>query len=337
MSTSDSSTHSRVDIVRAASQHIVMNSYGLPEFIFRPDLLDIEHPEDIDNEDGQTLLDHEQQSDDGAAVGHKGLPARVGSGSQVSVADTLNADGLQSIQLDPRTLQAAKVSLTYADGFPILPSGQPFWGQFEFEPHEAFVAFDTYREQGLTGVRQLFALDEVLKTRLGGCTPSVAQLIDWHILYFWDLRVKAFDLCYEASLRKTKGLLAAQIESKQLLNATKLLEKLQIYLDSEEFMSTLTPKAAIELFKVLTSLQRISVGLPANGVSGAQANEGGAQSGTSFEVLLRQQAKASSDGAPTVLAGKTASDNARSLLLSDPQAAAMAQELIVKITQGGNK
>jgi hypothetical protein len=61
--------------------------------------------------------------------------------------------------LNNDVLRAAYVPLNYDCGFPMQDDGRPFWERFlQFEPLDAFVAFQAYLQQGTNGRRQMFLM-----------------------------------------------------------------------------------------------------------------------------------------------------------------------------------
>ncbi|KKL05832.1 hypothetical protein LCGC14_2602090, partial [marine sediment metagenome] len=170
----------KLEVIKAVSERIPMNSLGLPEGFYRPDML----PNSLNGANGSdggnyvgsnahsvSELDspnvHKPPLDAGTAgEPHQELvvvPERDGEDvSHTNVSYPVPGAPQGQKELDRRTLAAAFVPLSYDEGFPTLPDGSPFWEQLEFEPLNAFNAFRAYLAQGRTGARQLFSLDDFL-------------------------------------------------------------------------------------------------------------------------------------------------------------------------------
>ena len=95
----------------------------------------------------------------------------------------------------------------------------------------------------------------------------------------------------------------------------------------------MTPKAIIEVFKAATSIQRLAVGL--SNTPGKQEQEQ-TPAGASIELILRDIAHKTRqaeviDGEAVDITDNSAID----LALQDPETAALAQELVLKLQVGG--
>src|SRR5436190_1158303 len=137
---------SRVDVVKEASKRVPFNSLGLPEGYHRSDLLHTNLVIRVVPQDSLLQLDNYTNLSDGV----------------------LTDDG-PLLVLNEKAIRAAYVPLDYREGFPTDPqSGIPFWHHLEFEPVDAFYAFEQYLNQGTSeGTRRLFAL---------ACTPRIQEL-----------------------------------------------------------------------------------------------------------------------------------------------------------------
>jgi len=251
--------------------------------------------------------------------------------------------GLYRIDLLPEDptdedLENAFVPIEYSEGFPTLPDGRPVWSQLPFEPQEAFRAFQAYLQQPQstdTGVRTLSTLPldapEAVQGLMQGefdpisIIPSVLQPL-YHN-YYWGHRAKAHDLFQRASVEKQRELRAVNMIDDHYLKSKRLMDRLSVYMDEEEdFWDIMTPKVALDMFKTLVQVQRVSVGLPAAGPSGAQAQG----KTSSLELLLRQMAQDEHPGEEsTVLSDGT---ELMERALEDPDTARRAQDLILKLT-----
>lgn len=136
---------SRADIVKEASKRVPLNTLGLPEGYHRSDLL---HEHVVVRVVPQEAL---------LQVGEANLSEGV-----------LTDDG-PLLVLNERAVRAAYVPLDFREGFPTdSKSGIPFWHHLEFEPIDAFYAFERYLNQGKNeGTRRLFAL---------ACTPEIQAI-----------------------------------------------------------------------------------------------------------------------------------------------------------------
>jgi len=138
----------RADIVREASRRVPLNQLGLPEGFHRSDLLHTDCVKKVLTQD--ELM-------------------RSPNDPHIDLSRGILTDEGPLLILDERLIRLAYVPLDYRENFPTLPnSGQPFWAQLDFEPTEAFKAFEAYLKQGTDeGARRLFAL---------ACIPSIQAL-----------------------------------------------------------------------------------------------------------------------------------------------------------------
>ena len=337
--------HTQTDYVRALTAIIPMNGYGLPEGIYRPDYLPA-FEDSFEEQEREKQLALEPISSNGVDFEVTESPtvngmlstlncshgmAVVGKYDEVAQKLGVPTEALEALENE---IDAAYTVLDYSEGFPTF-SGVPFWVQMPYEPSDAFLNFEAYLRQpkDMGGIRQLYSLE----------TPSnasVATLQEQAALYYWSFRAKAFDTFSIIFRRKERERLALETENEHFLVANRLMDICSMYLDAnqEELIETLSPKNFIELLKTATSLQRISIGLPANGPSPSSAGANGATNGegSSLEVILRSLAQSNTapktDAANAGNANKPQDQlNAMRSLLHNPDVLNLAQELIVRV------
>lgn len=250
-------------------------------------------------------------------------------------ADLIPAN-LQAIHPSQRfpILQAARLEITYREGFPTFLDGTPIWGRMEYEDAETHTLFELYLAQiNDKGYRQLSEL-----TLDNGTT--VKNLHEFFTYYFWAARAKAYDLFKAAVARKLRERRMAQIEDRHFLSSEKylnILEENESIIFSDEKLNELSPLDAIKMFEKLSNIQRTALGLngkPSNG----EAN-GASPPNASLEVTLRSIARGASQGedaGPGQDASRQDRSRALQLLLDSPDTAALAQELIIKMNQKPN-
>jgi hypothetical protein len=246
---------------------------------------------------------------------------------------------LPNIVLNHRHIQASYVPLNYDEGYPTQPDGRPFWQKLPCEPHDSYLGFQSYIEQGTQGRRQLFTLSrnpntqaKIIQHRIqtsnnisqlerdghkwypnvvpGAKSERAANLVgpldgssfipatndeltdsphavlheefvEWYYLYHWEFRARAHDLFYIDSIRKSREMLALQLENTHHSDAARLYAKIIQYINPDtsspdfrpyfltedgtpRFWERLTGRSAIELLKLVTELQRVSIGLIPN-------------------------------------------------------------------------
>jgi len=280
-----STTPDRLSTFREISLKIPRNDFGLPEYMYRPDLIpaDLFHREPVE---------------------------------QASI------------------LGAAAVEINYYEGYPAFDNGASIWSQLEFEADSAFLLFKEYLTLGDTrGARRLEDLAESSKIPQGN---DLRQLRDFHTYYYWSARSRAYDLFMVAAHRKLREKRVLSIQDKHFLEAETLLARVLNYFQKTDengdlvFMNELKPRDAMDMLDKLVKIQRISVGLPAHGLS--SVDENGTAKNAETEVILRQIAQQSDDPNRKSSHGGAAE---LEVLLNDPDTAILAQELIIRI--GGVK
>ena len=232
-------------------------------------------------------------------------------------------------------LRNAFVPLTYNEGFPAFADGRPLWSHLPFEPAEAFQAFDGYLRLPLytgSGSRSLF--DLTANANDLGIPNNIIEpeaLQHFYFGYFWDYRVKAYDMWSTASRRKAQEIRAVETLDSHYFKSRALMKRLMQYLeDEEEFWDLMTPKVAIDFYNKLVATQRISAGLNTTGGNGSRgSNSDESNEGASVEILFRNLAQQNADAREGITIDQ--SNEALQQALDDPQTAEMAQELIIKL------
>lgn len=238
---------------------------------------------------------------------------------------------------------AAFMELSYEEGFPALPDGRPFWFKMEFEPSDAFNAFQQYVDLGNHSPRSMTELlfnpemISLANSRNQTEQEFQSQLLEWYHTYYWKLRTRAHDLYKEAAYRHIRVRRATNLEENHFQTAQRLYKKVMDVFEgegsAEKFWDALTPKEALDFFKTVVQLQRISVGLPAAGPSGQAASKEGDPI-TNFEMQFRQIAKrnTATDGAVIDVNGNllTPLDGLMKDALDDPESSQLLQEIIIR-------
>lgn len=280
-------------LIQQLMPNLPMNEYALPVYIYRADMLDFSY-----------ILRKL-----GAVHSTTTTSFPPASGGAPAGMEVTTNSALQEIY---GLLDAATVPLSYDEGYPVLPNGQPFWGRLEFESPEAYSAFTTYLNLG--GARQLSSL----------VAYDIGTLNEYFYQYYWGFRVKAFDLYRVAHHQKLKLERMLSAENKHFEVAGRMLQKIEAYLESTVLDDdTMTPDKAILILEKLVKIQRVSVGLPANGES--KETDGSKRQVAPLQVIMQQVSQNS---------GSTERpQDDISLLLENPDTVNLAQDLILKMQQ----
>lgn len=216
----------KLDLLKHLTAGLYLNGFGLPDYIYRADMLDI---------DAVIALMR------GDATAATSSPLRVGP------------EGIRELN---SIIEVAKVPLTYDEGYPQMRTGMPFWKQMEFEPREAHDAFIFYLE--LDGARKLSDL----------IAYSMGDLQTWYHMYYWDYRVKAFDLYRVADHQRVKLRRMLSTEDRHYRMAEKLFAQVNEIFQGSDFVGKLAemdPDKLVKVMETVVKVQRISAGLPAQG------------------------------------------------------------------------
>lgn len=209
-------------------------------------------------------------------------------------------------------LTAALIPVEYGEGFPALEDGQPIWSQLPFESPEAYRIFTYYLKEGLEeGVRLVENISLDLKAEM-------PILMDFFHLYYWKIRSKAYDQFITIVHEKKRLRRLMQCDNDHYILADNLLKKCSDYFNAIEW-ETIDPAVVARMMPQLMEIQRKSSG---------EKQFGENPTPQSVEVILRQMTR-------TDHAHQESQDAERAstldVLLSNPDAAAAAQELIIKL------
>ena len=272
-------------IFRQLNSSLTLNDFGLPDFIYRSDLIPME------------LYDytpHERND----------------------------------------YLEAAVIPINWDHGYPATENNVPLWEQLPGESLTAYNAFLSYLELPKTSdhehpVRMLPLLAEALGIEL-------SMLSDYSHMFYWTIRFRAYDLYLTACHQKQREQRIMSIEGKHFTMAERYLNKLDIVIgkrldhtieelqDSESAIhDDLKLKDLVDMVDKLSKIQRVSVGLPANGAYDKEGQLGGRhqQVDDSFKEIA----------ANAMPAKKTDNRSANmDKLLASPEDLARAQDLIIR-------
>lgn len=268
--------------VEQLSRGLPMNETSLPEYVFRADMLD------------PMIL--------ASAVREFNSTTTSSVPAQAPVAGIEEANSM---------LEAAMLPLSYSEGFPALQSGMPFWNQLEFEPAEAFQAFIGYLELG--GARSI----------AGMISYDMDDILEWFHVYFWAYRVKAYDMFKVVNHHRIKLSRMMLVEDDHFAKASRLMKKLDTYIGDITIDETnMTPDRAVAMLEKLVKIQRISVGLPAQGES--------KETNPTRRMQDTKQLMSEADADNHAVEEE---DDSMDLLMDNPDSVDLAQELIIRMQQ----
>lgn len=283
-------------LIQQLTQMLPLNEFGLPDYIYRPDLLDHRHLSEL------------------MRKFHFGKRSLIDQ-------STINNNALQERRAGSKEIQsmldAASIALDYSRGYPVLPSGQLLWRKLDFEDDKCYSMFESFLLLG--GERQISDL----------FAYELDELKEISHLFYWNIRAKAFDLYQIAHHQKVKMQRLLTVEDNHYEIANKLLARVSSYLnDCDMNDETLTPEKGINMLEKLVKIQRISVGLPANGES-KENNDDSRRSVKPFNVIMQQITQNSGER-------REQTDNFDELM-DDPKLLEAAQEIILKRSGSGHE
>lgn len=236
-------------------------------------------------------------------------------------------------------LTSSIIPITWDHGYPATDDATPLWEQLPGEPREAYDVYLKYLElpqasNSNNPVRMLPLLAQATGI-------SYEQLSEYSHMYYWRFRFRAYDLFLIVCHQKQREQRIMSIEGRHYSLAEKYLNKVDKILearlehDIQELVGggddgessihyDLKLKDLVDIVQKLTTIQRVSVGLPANGNDQSERALLGAKNQTvddSFREIASHATPAKRANA------RPASMDA---LLADPKALEMAQQLILQ-------
>ena len=264
--------NSLTDLMQLLTSNLPINEIGLPKIIYRADLLDW----------------------------------KLFQGSVPVGTDPSDRYKLMQEYLDVATLY-----LSYAEGFPALPTGEPLWGKLPFEQEEAYRAFTEYCT--LPGQRQVAAIPGL----------PMDQLLQWYHEDYWNIRVKCYDMLNTIHAAKVREQRLLACEDSHYKKTEKMLQKMEEHFTAVNWESLAgDPKEYVATMERLVKLQRLALG------QGSQANDKKELKTETLEVTMRKLAQ------PNLVEDKSGDGGVDvRQLLKNPGALASAQELIISMSR----
>src|SRR6266404_2366557 len=268
----------RADLMAILAVNLPLNEMGLPKIVYRADLLDW----------------------------------RLFCGASPSGSDVTERYKTLQQYLDMATLW-----LSYTEGFPTLPTGEPLWAKLPFEDAEHYQAFTDYCV--IPGARQLAKL-----TRY-----PLDQLTAWYHEDYWGIRVKCYDMLNAIHAAKIREQRMLACEDDHYIQAEHMLNKMKEKLSEVNWDNLVEdPKQFVEVMEKIVKLQRVSLGLSSMGNADGKREV----SAESLEVTMRRIAQPNIVEVGGKAGGKDGSIDVKALL-RNPEALASAQELIIRMSK----
>ena len=285
--------------MKALSEYIPLNEYGLPEYIYRgdmiPNLTEMSQAERTAHLDAAIIaLDYSQ-----------GFPT------------LLNGEPFWG-QLPYEPTLAYKAFIAYLD-LPRSPNQR--LGTNDGSEHPLGVG-----NANKVPVRQLHLLKNVLAT-------TTATLMSYCYTFYWPQRVRAYDLFTVALHSKRKEQRLNELEDDHYTMASKFMGYAETVLESiltDPDSEGLSPKEAIDLLMKMVQVQRMSVGASPMGATNGK-HEGALPQNANLAVIMRTLVENSG-----VATKKDSGVDTTKLLLMDPEVLEVAQDLIIQMGDLGN-
>jgi hypothetical protein len=279
-----SAIESRADLIRELTLGLPQNEFHLPRIIYRADILD------------WRLF----------ALTEAEAKAKAEAEAEDFDPELLRAR-YETMQ---EYLDAATLYLSYAEGFPALPTGEPLWARMPFEDNDRYAAFTEYCH--LPGARQTI--------KLSNQWPH-DQVLQWFHEDYWSLRARCYDMMAAIHAAKMREQRIMACEDNHFLEAERIFARLQSLAAEVDWdLLKEDPAEYVAVMERVAKLQRMSLGLG----SGA-TQQGKDISHESIEVTMRRVAQ------PNALTTREDSGFDVKQLLRNPEALASAQELVVRM------
>lgn len=330
------SQEAQVESLKALQVFLPRNEVGLLTGIYRPDLLPIDRRMQLPgptNTEAVEAVEVVKAAESGTVV-------------EDTIAGYLPAD-----------LDLAFEPLQYDEGYPVQSCGKPFWEKLPYEGLREYKSFRLYLESGdpITsvettgksagrGIRSIYTLaHRICKKEKKGEEQILNNLHNYATLYYWHPRVRAYDLYRAVQFKQQQEIRALELNTDHYARANKWIKRLEEYInDPEEFWDMLSPKVAIEFYKMLHGMQRVAIGLPPQGPATAKDESRGGQS---VEFHFKQAAAREQAVLKDILPGQDISEldefedsreqeNTKIVdkILTDANLTEAMQEIIIKVT-----
>jgi len=264
---------SRADLMALLTSNLPLNELGLPKIIYRGDMLDW----------------------------------KLFQGNS-----PLGTDPTDRYKTMQQFLDTATLWLSYAEGFPALPTGEPLWAKLPFELQEHYDAFTDYCI--MPGQRMLSKIQKI----------PTDQLTQWFHEGYWGIRVKCYDMLNTVHAAKMREQRILACENDHYLQAENMLNKLKSQMDNINWeVLSQEPDKFVTVMEKVIKLQRLALG------QGSQGSEKKELRSETLEVTMRKLAQ------PNLVEDKSGADGGVDVreLLKNPDALASAQELIVSMSR----
>lgn len=220
-------------------------------------------------------------------------------------------------------LEMACELLEYADGYPTLKTGSPFWTQLRHEPHDAHILFKNFLDlDEAAGIRLLdhLAIQE---------NVPLERIRELSLEYYWSARARSYDLFVVAAEAKRREVRTRKTEDSHFTLAGGILDKVVNRINTNpDLIEKMDAKDLFDLFEQMVKVQRLSLGLTG---ANASTNQGLPMTpGASVEVAFRTLTK---NIGLTGNAQEGIQERLK-LLMGDESTALLAQELVIKANTG---
>lgn len=219
----------------------------------------------------------------------------------------------------------AQLNISYAEGFPTI-DGAPIWERMDFEPLQVYEAFQMYLglRDAHDGIRALY-----LQERIEENEYTREELNDMFFTYYWPQRAAAYDLFNVSVAERKREHRTVRLDETMYEQAEALNSIATEYMNGDEFEELMTPDIAMKLHSMSTKHQRLALGMNPSGPSAPLGRD------KTIEVSTRMKSMNGSSEQVIEGAEETAG-HMRDAILQDEKYVAMAQELVVKITESSS-